>query len=143
MLTKMFELALVEHGVTEIPGQSNNPRILSYAKTAGLEWVKDEDTSWCGIFMGYCAKTALLNVPENCAKARNWLKWGYEVEFPKIGDIVVLWRDDPKSWKGHVGLFVNRLGDEIHILGGNQGDKVCIEKFPVNRVLGYRAAAPR
>ena len=143
MHSKMLAIALGEYGVTEVPGRNNNPRILSYSAFTGLNWVKDDETSWCGIFMAFCAKSAMLPGVANCATARNWLKWGYEVTHPKTGDVVIMWRDSPDSWKGHVGIFINQLGDEIHVLGGNQGDKVCIQKFPASRVLGYRRAEPR
>jgi uncharacterized protein (TIGR02594 family) len=140
MHNKMLAIALEEYGVTEVPGAENNPRILEYSAYTGLSWVKDDETSWCGIAMAFCAKSAMLPIAPGFAKARNWLKWGVEVKQPKLGDIVVFWRDTPHSWKGHVGLFVNQLGNEINVLGGNQGDKFCIAPYPASRVLGYRRA---
>jgi hypothetical protein len=40
---------------------------------------------------------------------------------------------------GHVGLVVGRTAHGgLSVLGGNQGDRVCIAAFHTARVLGYR-----
>ncbi len=57
---------------------------------------------------------------------------------PREGCIVVLQRDDPASWKGHVGFFLRVDAQHIHLLGGNQLDAVREHFYPVGSVLAYR-----
>ena len=70
--------------------------------------------------------------------ARSWLDIGMETNNPQPGDVVVLWRESKNSWKGHVGFYINRVDDEIFILGGNQDNQVKISGYPSSRLLGYR-----
>ncbi|MGH7471914.1 MAG: hypothetical protein ACRENP_28515 [Longimicrobiales bacterium] len=42
------------------------------------------------------------------------------------------------STTGHVRFFVETKGNNIELLGGNQGDKVSIAPFKQSTVLGYR-----
>jgi uncharacterized protein (TIGR02594 family) len=57
---------------------------------------------------------------------------------PVFGCIAVLSRDDPASWKGHVGFFVHTDAQHVHLLGGNQLDEVREHFYPATSVLGYR-----
>jgi hypothetical protein len=50
----------------------------------------------------------------------------------------VFWRDYATSWKGHVGIVVATDKEWVYVLGGNQGDSVCIAPYPKTRVLGFR-----
>lgn len=72
--------------------------------------------------------------------ARSWLLVGEEIVDPKLGDIVVFWRESLESWKGHVGIFIGFSEDKrrVFCLGGNQRNKVCILPYDAERVLGYR-----
>ena len=57
---------------------------------------------------------------------------------PRPGCIAVLWREDPQSWRGHVGLFVRIDGDDVVLLGGNQLGAVREHRYPRAQVLGWR-----
>jgi hypothetical protein len=59
---------------------------------------------------------------------------------PEIGDVVVLTRDTPYAWAGHVGLFIRLSENKEHvfILGGNQQNSVNVSRYQASRVLGYR-----
>jgi len=50
----------------------------------------------------------------------------------------VLWRDDPASWKGHVGFWLREEGDRVVLLGGNQLEAVREHHYPLDSVLAYR-----
>jgi hypothetical protein len=52
--------------------------------------------------------------------------------------IAVLWRDEPSSWKGHVGFWLREDATHVHLLGGNQLDEVREHTYPRLCVLGYR-----
>ena len=133
----LFQTAVKEFGVMEIPGEKNNPRILQYASDVRMNWVQNDELSWCSIFINWCAMWSGCKM-SNAPDARSWLKVGAKVETPEIGDIVIFWRESVDSWKGHVGIYVNRIDDFIYVLGGNQGNMVCIKSYPAERVLGYR-----
>ena len=47
-------------------------------------------------------------------------------------------RERRNSWKGHVGIFINKLGKKIYILGGNQYNMVCIKPYHENYLIEYR-----
>ena len=143
----LLTVAKNEIGVTEIPGMENNPRILHYANRSGLMWVKDDETSWCGIFMAFC----LSEIPEclkskkyptrEAARARSWLNYGAvvgDIEDAKPGDVIVFWRDSIDSWKGHVGIYLDHTPNSILTLGGNQSNQVNETWLDRSKVLGVR-----
>lgn len=135
-----FELALREEqtGVQELPGRRENPRILDYFKTTTYKTTSDE-TPWCSAFANWCIHNAKLKGTRSAA-AVSWLKWGWKLDSPRRGCIVVLWREevgaDPD--KGHVGFYYGEKGDSIRLLGGNQGNRVSIKSFPKKLVRSYR-----
>ncbi len=132
-----------ELGQRDYPGPfHNNPRILEYLKTTGQQTNADE-TSWCSAFVNWCMRQAGKPGTNNAA-ARSWLTYGQALGNPRPGCVVILWRESPSSWKGHVGFFDGwDVGNRVRLLAGNQGggvdwDEVCVTAFPQERVLGYR-----
>lgn len=131
--------ALKVYGTAEQPGPGSNPSILGWAKKTGLDRIyRDDSIAWCGLAMAYIAMQAGWEPPLNPLGARNWLNFGTPVKTPKLGDVMVFWRGNPKGWSGHVGLYVGEDKDAFHILGGNQKDRVRIDRFPRGRFLGAR-----
>lgn len=129
-------------GLKEIPGPRNEPEILALAKDAGCEWVKDDETAWCAIYIGGTLKRSAVN-PSGSAAARSYEKWGINVLengalFVPIGSIIVLSRGDNPD-HGHVAYAVGRTKDgRILLLGGNQKNMVRTDAFPVWRVVAAR-----
>ena len=132
---KHFKIALKETGVTEIPGPKSNERIDEYHKSCGYS--HRDDVPWCSSFVNWCLEKAGIKGTKN-PMARSWLNWGYPVDEPKKGDVVIFWRNSPDSSSGHVGFYVNKYGDLIEVLGGNQGNKVSYAYYSESRLLGYR-----
>ena len=135
---KILQKALSQYGVKEVAGQKNNPQILQYFESTGLDSDKmNDETAWCSAFANWVAKESGY---EHSAEltARSWLKIGESTENPEQGDVVVLWRESPESWKGHVGFFVRETRRYVYILGGNQKNQVNIKAFPKTRLLDYR-----
>lgn len=134
----ILQAAYTQVGIREIPGKSDNEEILKYFHALGFtaKEFKDE-TAWCSAFMNYIAKicgkpfTGKLN-------ARSWLDVGLPVVTPQPGDVVIFWRENPKSWKGHVGIFIAERDNQITVLGGNQGNEVGFKKYDSDKLLGYR-----
>lgn len=132
---KWLEIAEQEIGQKEIVGGKDNPRIVEYHAATKLHALHDE-VAWCSAFVNWCLKKA-GEVGTNSAAAKDFLLWGDELALPKLGCIVVLWRNDPLAPTGHVGFYIGETESEVILLGGNQNDSVCIAKYPSARVLGY------
>ena len=127
-----------EMGVEETEGAASTPRIMEYfAAAPHSEWVKSDETPWCGAFAAWLLKD--YGLPDEPLRARAWLEWGDPIKEPVPGCVVVLRRgSNPKS--GHVALFQQWSKDRksLYLLGGNQGNRVSIARFKVDDVLGYR-----
>jgi len=135
----ILPIALSQYGVTEIKGEKHNPTIVDYSHDIGYGGIVSDETAWCSIFMNWCAMKAGLERSKKL-NARSWLNVGQEVQTPELGDVVIFWRENKSGWKGHVAIYMNHSEDGIyiHCLGGNQNNKVCIQKYNTNRLLGYR-----
>lgn len=129
-----MEVAKQELGQKEIPGAGSNPRIEEYHKTSTLG-SKADSVPWCSSFVNFCiTKSGLTGT--NSALARSWVTWGQEIPSFVPGCVVVLERGE--SPKGHVGFYVGMDGNNVKLLGGNQGDAVSIASFDSARVIAKR-----
>lgn len=142
-MDELIQIAATELGTAQKSGEKSNDQILSYAHEIGMDWVDEDQTPWCSIFMNWCAMQAGLE-QSGKANARSWLNCGIKVESPEPGDAVIFWRGNEESWKGHVGIFTgfDRKGERIYCLGGNQGNQVSVTGYPVDRLLGFRRLKP-
>ena len=124
-------------GLEEKPGMNHEPAILA-ALQLDADWVDSDETAWCSAAVN--ALCWMLELPRSGRlNARSWLNVGKEVHVPKVGnDIVIFWRENPDSWKGHVGIFGGFDGDKVICRGGNQSNKFSDALYPRSRVLGYR-----
>lgn len=138
-MSNILEIAASQIGVKEIKGADDNLTIVNYAKESGFEWVNDDETPWCSIFVNWCAQKANLKSTKK-ANARSWLAIGIPTETPEPGDVVIFWRGKIDSWQGHVGFFLgfDHSGERIYTLGGNQGNQVSITAYPKDKLLGFR-----
>lgn len=132
------------YGVRDIPGSIHEQKVLDFYRSMGNYSVKEDEVSWCSVFIGTCAKNTGLEYTKS-ATARTWLKIGQITTEPEPGDIVVFWRESPNSWKGHVSIYLgkNTETNEVYALGGNQNDEVCILTYKLDTVLGFRRLRPR
>lgn len=142
-MNTLINIASREIGTIEIPGPKHNSRIVNYAQEAGFEYIKDDETPWCSIFMNWVAQKANLESTK-LANARSWLNVGRQVDHPEPGDIVIFWRESPNSYKGHVGIFMGYSQDQsrIYVLGGNQNNQVGETAYSTSKLLGFRRLRP-
>jgi uncharacterized protein (TIGR02594 family) len=127
-----------ELGVREVAGKADNPRIEEYLRTVTRLHDPADETPWCSAFVNWCVEHSGL-VGTGRANARSWLRWGLPIATPRIGCVVVLWRQARASTKGHVAFLVGRgPGPVLQLLGGNQANAVSVRAYPRSRVLGYR-----
>lgn len=124
-----------EIGVREIPGPRSDPRVEFYHSFTAAGETHD-GIAWCssfcnaGVHHGGHRGTRRKN-------ARSWLDWGTSLPGPRIGAIVVFARgSNPRA--GHVGFVAGWHEETLHVLGGNQGNRVSIEGYSMLDALGYR-----
>ena len=128
-------------GLEEWPGARNNPAVVEMFKTVGHAGITEDSTPWCAAFVG--AVLASLGLSHTGQlNARSYLGWGAEVRVQdaRPGDVVVLWRGSRASWQGHVGFLVRFDGNRIVLRGGNQGNRVSDQGYPMDQLLGIRRA---
>lgn len=119
-------------GLREIPGPEHN-------RTIGLwlarlkAWWRDDETPWCGAFVGHCVQTAGLEVPAAWYRARAWANYGVPTD-PGMGAILVFSRQGG----GHVGFYAGEDKQAFRVLGGNQSDGVSVTRILKLRLLAAR-----
>ena len=134
---KHLELAFSQYGIKEIPGNEDNPEVTKYFNEIGFDGSKLKDeTAWCSAYVNWVCKKSGLPFSGRL-DARSWLNVGCKVNTPKLGDVVVFWRESKSSWKGHVAFFIKEDGNFIWVLGGNQSNQVNISVYPKERLLAY------
>lgn len=120
-------------GLKEVPGPMSNPTILGWLRKLKAWWANDSD-AWCGTFAAQCLQACSLPYPKDWYRAKAYLDMPVKLTKPAYGCIVVFGREGG----GHVGFVVGKdQYGNLMVLGGNQGDMVCIKPFPTHRVLGY------
>lgn len=126
-----------EIGVKTYPLGQSNPRITEYHEHTNIQGY-DDKAAWCSSFLNWVF--AQHNIAgTGSALARSWLEWGAAIETPELGCVAVLEREDPSGWKGHVGLFLRIIDDQVLLFGGNQLDEVREHSYPLSSVLAYRS----
>lgn len=122
-------------GTREYPGSRNNEEILKWARVTGLSNVYNADSiPWCGLFVSFCMVDNGWAPPNQPLWALNWNKFGFRLNEPAFGAIMVFKRNGG----GHVGFYMSEDKYNYHILGGNQSDMVSIAKVAKSRCVGYR-----
>lgn len=137
----ILEVAGTYLGMTEYPGAKHNEAVVDMFRQVGHGWVEDDETPWCAAFVG--SVLAQIGIPHTGKlNARSYLDWGQPVPLRQVqpGDVCVLSRGNPSGPYGHVGFVVRFDGGSVVLRGGNQGNKVSDEKYPMSRVIGFRRA---
>jgi uncharacterized protein (TIGR02594 family) len=137
---RWLAVARIEMGVAQYPPGQSNPRITEYHAHTNIRGY-DDKASWCSSFVNWCMAQVQIAGTAS-ALARSWLEWGEPLAQPVAGCVAVLYRDEPDSWKGHVGFFLRADEQSVYLLGGNQLGCVCENAYPRDSVLGYRWPAP-
>jgi len=150
-LPKLVATALQFLGIKEIPGQASNPVIMNMAKEIGVDGIyKNDDTSWCALFMSYLCKITGKPLPDtdgdkyNYLRAAWFLNYGHKVKDGEamFGDVLVFQRPGGN----HVGLYIAESKTTYFVLGGNQSNAVTISEIKKDRLRMarrfYHIAAP-
>lgn len=129
-------------GLREVKGDKHNPTILTltvkaFAATGKKSWINDDETPWCGSFVGGVFAEAGLGskIPKEFYRAKEWEKVGTKLDRPAYGCVVTFTREGG----GHVGIVVGKTKTGmLKVLGGNQSNAVNIADFDPKRVTSYR-----
>jgi uncharacterized protein (TIGR02594 family) len=133
-------------GIEEVAGANDNPLILAMLK-ADNSWPEHDEVPWCSAFVNFVCWQLDLPRTENL-RARSWLTIGepiaLEVAVPGF-DVVIFKRgagDQPGpeviDAPGHVAFYKTTVGNQVEVIGGNQGDAVSVARYPADRVIGVR-----
>lgn len=121
--------------------QHHNQQLLDMLNSMGSfngeakAWWHDDETPWCGLFVGYVLGVSQRYVVSEWYRAKAWESFSMaRLDRPAYGCIVTFTRDGG----GHVGFVVGRDGHgNLMVLGGNQRNAVSIAPFADVRVTGY------
>jgi len=141
MNREIYQAAEAYLGLEEFPGARHNQQILDMFAESGHGWVQEDETPWCAAFVG--SVLAQVGIQGTGAlNARSYLEWGEPVDLARAqrGDVVVFWRGSRDGWQGHVGFYHGIDGNNILVLGGNQGNAVSVAPYSADRLLGVRRA---
>lgn len=133
-LLKAIEL----FGTAEIVGARHNNVIIGWAKEVGLGSIyKADEIPWCGLYIAIIMKRVERQPVKDALGALNWNNFGVHSEVPMLGDVLTFTR----KGGGHVGLYIGEDESTYHVLGGNQGNKVCIKRILKSRLSQARRPA--
>ncbi len=142
-LPRMVAEGLRLFGTAEAAGAADNPAIIGWAAEVGEAVAcayRADAVPWCGLFMAVVAARAGKSVPAQPLWALNWRSFGVAADVPALGDVLVFRRP---GGGGHVGLYVGEDERAYHVLGGNQGNRVCISRIAKGRLAAARRPAYR
>jgi uncharacterized protein (TIGR02594 family) len=129
-------------GLRELVAGDLNPEVRAYFKhTRFPPEMITKKTAWCAAAICAWLERAGYRSPRT-ARASGFARYGTAVELQRAqrGDIVVFGKADPDAGgSGHVALLWHpQSASEWQVLGGNQGNRVCIALRPVARVVAVR-----
>lgn len=144
--TSAFKIAERFIGVSELPGDEDNPFIMAMLRLDN-SWPQNDETPWCSGFVNYVAW--LLRLPRSKSlMARSWLQVGFpkDIENARPGfDVVILKRGSGNqpgasviNAPGHVGFYAGQDRTKVYVLGGNQSDSVTVSPYTKSKLLGVR-----
>ncbi len=132
-------------GTAEASGATSNPVILAWAKALGgvaARFYRNDATPWCGLFAAHCLGATLPDepLPANPLSALAWADFGRALPAGRVGAVCVFRR----TGGGHVGFYAGEDEAALHVLGGNQSDRVGLTRIAKARLVGVRwpATAP-
>lgn len=135
------EAALPERERSQWTDPGENPRIAEYFRVASswFDPVGGDEVDWCAAFVNFClVKSGYIGTDHPGARSFFWNKKNQFVKLvqPRYGAIAVR-RYAPfidVTWatgEGHVGFVHSWTSTTVELLGGNQGETVRLQTFPL------------
>lgn len=121
-------------GTKEIVGPKHNAVVVQFWRDLGRPY-RDDETAWCGGFVGAMAKHCGYAIPSYPERAASWATWGAASQ-PRLGAVGV----KPRVGGNHVFIIVGITADGRYYkaLGGNQSNMVSIVDIPVSETKHIR-----
>src|SRR5687768_9902077 len=94
-------------GQREVKGPHHNAHVLKWWKSIGAPF-NDDETAWCGAFVGGVLSETGVKPVKSGASARAWLKLPVKLAKPAVGCVVIFWRGSKDGGSGHVGFVVGQ-----------------------------------
>jgi uncharacterized protein (TIGR02594 family) len=130
-----LDAAYQDLGMLESPGRQHNMAIVRMWEAIKAPF-RDDETPWCAAFVGAKLEQCGIRSTRSAA-ARSYLKWGIPVAVAP--GVIAVFSRPGSSWSGHVGFVVGRNeAGNLLVLGGNQGNRVSVAPFAVDRLLDCR-----
>jgi uncharacterized protein (TIGR02594 family) len=120
-------------GLHEGPGAEDNPLVVKFYAAAGHPEITHDSVPWCAAFVGGVLHEANLANTRSLL-ARSYAKWGIPLKTPRYGCVGVKTR----VGGGHVCFILGETPTSYICLGGNQGDRVCIEAIKKDSFIALR-----
>jgi uncharacterized protein (TIGR02594 family) len=136
-------------GLTETPGDADNPKILGMRNYIARKYpdmadycdlYAHDETPWCGLTVAFCTSVADVRPVYGPTDTDRWMwalawsedwAWGQHLSRPVLGCIVVTEREGG----GHVTLFEYEDEDMFYCRGGNQSDAVNVKAIDPDTVV--------
>lgn len=119
-------------GLKEGPGAADNPTVVAFYADCGHPEVKHDATAWCAAFVGSMLHKAGIK-GTGTLWALDYSHYGQKLLLPVLGAIAT----KKRTGGGHVAFVVAASPSTVWLLGGNQGDAVCIEAVPRSSIFSY------
>lgn len=140
-----YSLAMRYSGVVyERPGDEDHPLIQWWLSLCGQSLDAHDEIPWCSAFASGVAWECRLPRSKSLS-ARSWLEVGTPIPLSAATPgycVVILNRGGSPSpttaGPGHVGYFAGIEEQFVLLVGGNQGNKVCVSRFQIADILGVR-----
>lgn len=131
-------------GTKEIIGRVHNDTIMSLSRKIAtrypkLAWAasqifKTDEVPWCGAFVAYALAESGITPDPSYPSALAWRDWGRALDGPAVGAICV----KSRQGGGHVAFVLGRSGNNLAILGGNQGNMVKVSPYDRDAFSHFR-----
>ena len=132
---KHIEIAQQEIGKGEISKNNYGSHVRKYLKGK-------EGLSWCAGFVSYTLEKSGVKFKYSLG-ARDLFGQFERTNDPKSGDLILFWRDNISSWKGHIGIIEKVDDIYIYTIEGNVGiypaevRRFKYDKNKVPKLIGY------
>jgi len=133
-------------GQSEVAGKKSNPFILGIIKWIIPTATDDSEVAWCAIYLAYkLYKLGVFELQDIMNHGKKLASSRYlgsllkkSEEFPQVGDIILLWRESPSSYKGHITVLSRDFNDSelfFYGIGGNQKNRIGENTFVKDRII--------
>lgn len=112
-----------------------------------------DDAAWCAAFVSWCYRSASWACMQpmpfpysawsrgifSVLKSQGVTREFVERSLIQPGDLIFWWRVSPEHWRGHVGIIVQRSGNNLVTIEGNREGRVGMYEYSccgLEQILG-------